>query len=167
MSDLSTATLQSLQALFQDCCFLMADKKSMINLRMFLLIDDHLRAIFSATSYQLFRSINILICGDFFQLPFIEGKPLYARRLSNINKIKGHQLYQAFYKTIRLTEIMWQQGGNPVLIWFWQTLGELRENRLTWEGWEFLCMHVTNQLSSAELTSLDDVLRLNLLHELL
>ena len=160
MSDLSTATLQSLQALFRDCRFLMVDEKFMIDLKMFSLVDDRLRAIFPATSDQPFGAINVLICGDFFQLPPVGGKPLYAYRSSNVNEIKGRQLYQAFEKTIRLIEIMRQQGDDPVSIWFRQTLGELRENRLTWEGWEFLCTRVANQLSPAELASLDGALRL-------
>ena len=66
MSDLSTATLQSLQALFRDCCFLVIDEKSMMDLRIFLLIDDWLWVIFPATSHQPFGGINVLICGDFF-----------------------------------------------------------------------------------------------------
>jgi ATP-dependent DNA helicase PIF1 len=100
MSDLSTATLQSLQALFRDCHFLMVDEKSMIDLKMFSLVDNRLQAIFPATSDWPLEGINILICGDFFQLPPVGGKPLYARRLSNVNEIKGCQLYQAFDKTI-------------------------------------------------------------------
>jgi ATP-dependent DNA helicase PIF1 len=51
MSDLSTATLQSLQALFQDIHFLMIDEKSMVDLKIFSLINDCLRAIFPATSH--------------------------------------------------------------------------------------------------------------------
>jgi hypothetical protein len=51
MSDLSTATLQSLQALFQDIHFLMINKKSMVDLKMLSLIDDRLRVIFPATSH--------------------------------------------------------------------------------------------------------------------
>jgi ATP-dependent DNA helicase PIF1 len=78
----------------------MIDEKSMINLKMFSLIDDHLWAILSTTSDQPFGGINVLICGDFFQLLPVGGKPLYARRSSNINEIKGCQLYQAFDKTI-------------------------------------------------------------------
>ena len=55
---------------------------------------------------------------------------------------------------------MWQQGDDPVSIRFRQTLGELWENKLTWEGWGFLCTRVANQLSSAELASMDGALRL-------
>jgi ATP-dependent DNA helicase PIF1 len=118
MSDLSIATLQSSQALFRDCHFLMVDEKSMIDLKMFSLVDDRLQAIFPATSHQLFGDINILICGDFFQLLPVGGKPLYTLRSSNVNEIKGRQLYRAFNKTIRLTEIMWQQGDDLISIRF-------------------------------------------------
>jgi len=47
-----------------------------------------------------------------------------------------------------------------VSIRFWQTLGELRENKLTREGWDFLCTSIANQLSSAEIKSMDGALRL-------
>ena len=82
MSDLSTSTLQSLQALFRDCRFLMIDEKSMVDLKMFSLIDDRLRVIFPATSHRPFGGINVLICGDFYQLPPVGGKPLYSLRSS-------------------------------------------------------------------------------------
>ena len=98
---------------------------------MFSLIDNQLQVIFPATSHQPFGGINILICGDFFQLPPVGGKSLFSLRVSHVNEIKGQQLYQAFDKTIRLTEIMRQQGDDPVSIRFRQTLGELRENKLT------------------------------------
>ena len=52
-SDLSVATLQSLQALFQDCKFLIIDEKSMIDIKTLSLIDDRLRAILPAHSDQL------------------------------------------------------------------------------------------------------------------
>jgi ATP-dependent exoDNAse (exonuclease V) alpha subunit len=49
-SDLSLATLQSLQALFRDCRFLIIDEKSMIDIQTLSLIDDRLRTILPATS---------------------------------------------------------------------------------------------------------------------
>ena len=160
MSDLSTATLQSLQAMFKDSRFLMIDEKSMMDLKMLSLIDNRLRVIIPATSDQPFGGINILLCGDFFQLPPVGGKPLYTLRPSHIHDIKGRQLYKAFDKTIRLTEIMRQQGNDPISVGFRQTLSELREDKLTREGWEFLCTRVANELTPAEVASMDDALRL-------
>jgi hypothetical protein len=40
--DLSPTTLQSLQALFWDCCFLIINEKSMIDIKMLSLINDRL-----------------------------------------------------------------------------------------------------------------------------
>ena len=107
-SDLSVATLQSLQALFQDCRFLIIDEKSMIDIKTLSLIDDRLRAILPANSHQPFGGVNVLLCGDFFQLPPVGGKPLYSMKHSHIDAIKGHQLYQAFNRTIRLIQVMRQ-----------------------------------------------------------
>jgi hypothetical protein len=65
-SDLSVATLQALQALFQDYRFLIINKKSMINIKTLSLIDDQLRAILLAYLDKPFRGVNVLLCGDFF-----------------------------------------------------------------------------------------------------
>jgi PIF1-like helicase len=89
-SDLSVATLQSLQALFQDCRFLIINEKSIINIKMFFLIDDWLRAILPANSDQLFGRVNVLLYRDFFQLLPVSGQPLYSLKHSHINAIKGH-----------------------------------------------------------------------------
>ena len=107
-SYLSVAILQSLQALFQDCRFLIIDEKSMIDIKTLSLIDDRLRAILPAHSDQPFGGVNVLLCGDFFQLPPIGGKPLYSLRHSHIDAIKGHQLYQAFDCTIQLIQVIQQ-----------------------------------------------------------
>ena len=67
----------------------MIDEKSMIDLKMLLLIDDRLRVIFPVTSHLPFGGINILISGDFYQLPPMGGKPLYSLRTSHVDEIKG------------------------------------------------------------------------------
>jgi hypothetical protein len=99
-SDLLVATLQSLQALFQDCRFLIINEKSMIDIKTLSLIDNRLQAILLACLDQPFEGVNVLLCRDFFQLPLIGGKPLYSLNHSYIDAIKGHQLYQAFNCTI-------------------------------------------------------------------
>jgi ATP-dependent exoDNAse (exonuclease V) alpha subunit len=159
-SDLSVATLQSLQALFQDCRFLIIDEKSMIDIKMLSLIDDRLRAILPAYSDQPFGGVNVLLCGDFFQLPPVGGKPLYSLKHSHIDAIKGHQLYQAFDRTIRLIQVMRQQGEDDVSIRFRLALSELRVSKLSKESWELLCTRVANELSPTEVATFDTALRL-------
>ena len=77
-ADLSLATLQSLQSLFRHCRFLVVDEKSMIDVKTLSLVDDRLGAIFPTTSNRPFGGLNVLLCGNFFQLPPVGGKPLYS-----------------------------------------------------------------------------------------
>ncbi|KAN0075009.1 hypothetical protein V8E54_007620 [Elaphomyces granulatus] len=81
-----------------------------------------------------------------FWLPLVGGKPLYSLRHSYVDAIKGHQ-YRAFYKTIRLTQVMRQQGEDDISIKFRLVLSELRVSQMSKESWEFLCTRVANQLS--------------------
>lgn len=75
----------------------------MIDIHMLSLIDDRLRTIFLGTSSQPFGGINILLYEDFFQLLPIGRKLLFAQVCSNVDALKGQQLYQAFNKTVWLT----------------------------------------------------------------
>ena len=158
--DVSLATLQSLQALFRDCRFLIIDEKSMIDIKTLSLIDDRLRAILPVTSDQPFGGVNILLCGDFFQLPPVAGKPLYTLSHTHVDAIKGHQLYRAFDRTVRLVQVMRQQGEDDISVRFRQALSELRTSQLSEESWRLLCTRVANQLSPNEVATFDSALRL-------
>ena len=157
-SDLSLATLQSLQALFRDCRFLIIDEKSMIDIQTLSLIDDRLRSILPATSDLPFGGVNVLLCGDFFQLPPVGGKPLYTLSHTHVDAIKGHQLYRAFDRTVRLVQVMRQQGEDDVSVRFRQALSELRTSQLSEESWRLLCTRVANQLSPEEVAAFDSTL---------
>jgi ATP-dependent DNA helicase PIF1 len=124
MTDLSTATLQSLQALFQDVRFVIIDEKSMIDLKTLSIIDDRLRQIFPDTD-QVFGGLNVLLCGDFFQLPPVNGRPLYTMKPMGPVAIKGQGLYQSFDRTIHLTEVMRQQGTDETTARFRTALSKL------------------------------------------
>ena len=159
-TDLSPGTLQSLQASFSSCRFLIIDEKSMIDLKTLSLIDDRLRAIFPASLDQPFGGLNVLLCGDFFQLPPVAGKALFARSPTQVDAIKGHQLYQAFNRTLRLTQIMRQQGEDDISIRFRVALSELRASQLSKESWELLRTRIANDLSPIEVATFDSALRL-------
>ena len=76
-TDLLIATLQSLQAAFQLCYYLIIDEKSIVDLNTLSIIDDRLQAIFPATD-RIFSSLSILLYGDFFQLLPVGSKPLFS-----------------------------------------------------------------------------------------
>jgi ATP-dependent DNA helicase PIF1 len=132
----------------------------MIDLRTLSLIDDRLRAIFPATADAPFAGLNLLLCGDFFQLPPVGGQPLFSTKQSYVEAIKGRSLYQAFDRTIRLTQVMRQQGEDSISIRFRQALSELRISQLSQESWVLLCTRTANQLPPDEVTAFNDALRL-------
>jgi ABC-type branched-subunit amino acid transport system ATPase component len=72
---------------------LIIDEKSIINLKMLLLIDNRLQAIRPQAVDQLFRGINMLFYGDFFQLLLVDGQLLFALQAKHVNIIKGSYLY--------------------------------------------------------------------------
>ena len=159
-ADLSTASLQALQALFQSCRFLIIDEKSMIDLKTLSLIDSRLRAIRPQFADQLFGGLNVLLCGDFYQLPQVGGQPLYTVHPAHVDAIKGSLLYRAFDRTVCLQQVMRQQGEDDISVKFRAALGELRSAKLSSESWGLLCTRIANQLSPDDFLAFDDALRL-------
>ena len=103
----------------------------MIDLKILSIVDDRLRLIFPDNSDQAFSRLNVLLCGDFFQLPPVNGRPLYATKVTGLIATKGQGLYRSFDRTIRLTQVMRQQGEDKTAIRFRTALGELRELKLS------------------------------------
>jgi ATP-dependent DNA helicase PIF1 len=159
-ADLSPSTLQALQLHFRYRRFLIINEKSMIDLKTLSLIDDCLRAILPHNATTPFGGISVLLCGDFFQLPLVGGQALYSFVCVGPDIIKGQHLYRKFDRTIWLIQIIQQWGDNNISVHFRAALGELREGRLSKEGWELFCTRVTNQLSPNEVSTFNNALRL-------
>ena len=158
--DLSNASLQSLQAQLGTIRFVIIDEKSMIDLRMLSVIDDRLRQIVPDRADVAFGGLNLLLCGDFFQLPPVSGRALFSATAKAPDMVKGQLLYRSFDYMVRLTQVMRQQGEDKAIVRFRTALGELRESRLSQSSWELLCTRVQNQLPSEEIDGFQSALRL-------
>ncbi|KAF7887546.1 hypothetical protein EAF00_009840 [Botryotinia globosa] len=95
-----------------------------------------------------------------YRLPPVGGRPIYSLPGANIDALKGHNLYRAFDRTIRLVQVMRLQGGDELSTKFRSAFSELREGRLFREGWDLLCTRVANQLPPAEVATFESALRL-------
>jgi ATP-dependent DNA helicase PIF1 len=158
--DLSNATVQSLQAVFQPVRFLIIDEKSMVDIKNLSLIDDRLRIIYPTRSSEPFGGLNILLCGDFFQLPPVGGRAMFSTAVAGPEAIKGQGLYRLFDRTVKLTQVMRQLGEDDIAVRFREALSELRALELSRPSWELLCSRVENLLAPDEVANFSTALRL-------
>jgi PIF1-like helicase len=159
---LSRANLCFLQALFEHCKYLIIDEKSMIGIKFLGLLDQRLREIFPARQDEMYAGINIFLCGDFHQLPPIGAMVMYSNlpNARNADFLTGQQAYRALDTTVRLTQLMRQDGDDEETLQFRRTLEELRVYQVSQQSWQLLNTRVQNQLNPNEVESFDDALRL-------
>ena len=159
---LSRANLCSLQALFKHCKYLIIDEKSMIGIKFLGLLDQRLREIFPARQNEMYAGINIFVCGDFHQLPPIGAMVMYSDlpNARNADFLTGQQAYRALDATVRLTQLMRQDGDDEETLQFRRALEELRVYQVSQQSWQLLNSRVQNQLTLDEVESFDDALRL-------
>ncbi|KAJ5245614.1 hypothetical protein N7489_005710 [Penicillium chrysogenum] len=92
-----TDTLKAIQEVFHDIRYLIINEKSMVGLDMLLWIEQRCREIFPRSRDRYFGGLNVLLVGDFFQLPPVRQKPLF----SDLATPKPRDLHaKAFYTAL-------------------------------------------------------------------
>src|SRR3981189_442801 len=133
----------------------------MIGIKQLGLIDQRLREIFPAHQDEVFAGANIFICGDFNQLPPIGAQVMYAfSSKTNADYLSGQQAYRALNTTVRLAQLMRQDGDDEESGQFRQALSELRQCNVSLATWNLLSTRVHNRLTLQETATFDDALRL-------
>ena len=126
---LPVASLTPLQEKFKDVHYLVLDEKSMIGCAHLYWIDQRLRQIYPSRADEPFGGLNILLAGDFYQLPPVGQVPLYQHLRPSINHEihMGRAAYLAIKQTVVLDQIMRQGGDDPESCAFRLVLKELRD----------------------------------------
>ncbi|KAJ5894968.1 hypothetical protein N7495_006659 [Penicillium taxi] len=161
---LSPGHLLSLQSDFRHTTYLIIDEKSMIGIPALFWIDQRCREIFMCDSDKPFSGLNIILAGDFYQLPPIMSKALFdTRELPTIEMIAGRQAYHSFDKTIELTTIVRQQGDATFM--FRQALEHLRLHTVTKDDWLLLSTRAQSVLTDEEIRLFDTAIRIYATHD--
>src|SRR5467141_1991291 len=74
---------------------------------------------------KTFDGLKLLLCEDFFQLLPVPSVALYAQRPKTVDM--GPNSISSFRRTLRLTQLMGQQGEDPITV---QALTNMRVNTL-------------------------------------
>ncbi|EFZ03828.1 ATP-dependent DNA helicase PIF1 [Metarhizium robertsii ARSEF 23] len=143
-----TSQSTQLQKKLKDIKYLIIDEKSMLGLRQLSWIDDRLREAFPNKNEEFFGGLNILLVGDFFQLPPVLQKPLYYDKEVQGAEIKGRNVYRRFDKSVFLKVVQRQRGDDQKA--FRTALGELRLLQLSVESWKLLSTRVQAKLDDQE-----------------
>ena len=101
-----------LQNKYSELSVIIIDEISMVSNKLLLQMHQRLVEIFRCSSGKPFAGISVIVCGDFYQLPPIQQRPVYANFADSMLNICH---CWSLFKIAELTEVM-RQRGDQVLI---------------------------------------------------
>ena len=99
---LPVASLTPLQEQFKDVHYLVLDERSMIGGTYLYWFDQHLQQIYPSRADELFGGLNILLAGDFYQLPPVGQVPLYQ----HLTPSSAHEIHMGKAAYFAIVEIL-------------------------------------------------------------
>ncbi|OXV08435.1 hypothetical protein Egran_03803 [Elaphomyces granulatus] len=163
---LSNEGLAAVQATFRGVSHLIIDEKSMIGLHQLAAIDRRCRDIFPDKRDKPFGRLNIVLAGNFFQLPAVAQKPLFWDGVPrNDLDMQGQLRYRGFDTTIELDVVRRQEGTDPAALRFMEVLDHLHDDAVTIEDIDARRCAPDTTYTFAKLGDLNrPVLKINALH---
>ena len=95
-----------------DLKVIIIDEISMVSNDLLFYVHLRLNEIFGFVKNEPFAGVTVITVGGFFQLPPVEGKPVYAPYKNNLQNFES--LWQHF-KMFQLTEITRQRGDSQLI----------------------------------------------------
>jgi len=160
---ISNAQRSRFQAELRSVRYIIIDEKSMVSLAMLGALHGRCCEAFPEFNHLPFGGANVIICGDFAQLPPVGGKALYMPLTPDIKRqteLVGVEMYRQFDRTIVLTHIMRQIGEDEESRAFRDILNSLRDGSLSVEQWQRLTRRWKGNLSLTEIDEFSDALRI-------
>lgn len=159
LDPLSATGRQHLQAVFKHIRYIIIDEKSMVSLTMLSFIHTRCGEVWPTKAHLPFSGINIVLSGDFYQLPPVARRALYDTSPGKKDiEAHGQFLYRQFRKTIILDTIMRQQGGAQAR--FRDALQRLRVGESTQNDWALFMTRCRVNLPAATQVAFSHAVRL-------
>ena len=112
ISPLSDKMRSSLRSKLSDLKVSITDEISMASNDLLFHVHLRLTEIFGSVNDQLFAGVSVITVDDFFQLPPVGGKPVYANYKDNWQNFNS--LWKLF-KIFELTEVTRQRGDSQLI----------------------------------------------------
>jgi ATP-dependent DNA helicase PIF1 len=159
LEPLSASSKQQMQAVFENVKYVIIDEKSMISLAVLSWIHSRCGEAIPGKANYPFAGLNIIIAGDFWQLPPVGRKPLFDTSSKSPVDRLGITLYRKYFtRTVQLDTVMRQLGDSQKP--FRDALGRLRLGNSTMNDWLLLMTRCRVTLSAAEKAQFDTTVRL-------
>ena len=136
LEPLSATGRQQLQSVFRHLRYLIIDEKSMVSLQMLGWIHSRCIEAVPDQSELPFSGLNVVLSGDFCQLPPVARRPLFDCCRGSTIELEGRRQYLNFIKTIQLDVVVRQEGTAQA--GFRNALGRLRVGASTQNDWALL-----------------------------
>jgi ATP-dependent DNA helicase PIF1 len=151
---------KELQNRLQHTNYIIIDEKSMLGLRSLAWIHHRCGEAFPERREVPFGGLNIILTGDFYQLPPVQAQPLFKQVADKPMEAEALYQYRQFDITIELRTVQRQMGADNAAVGFRLALDHLRERCVTVDDWALLCTRVQAQLPLGEVMTFDDAVRI-------